>query len=125
MFDGMEFDWSMGTGEGVPPGVYLAEYVGHEPGENENGRFFRFGFKVLAGPQAGQKTSCMADAGRRPSPKNKLGRVLNGLAGRTLAGGESFHPDLAKGKSYTIVVTQGPNGGGTRVDNILPSQQPQ
>lgn len=113
------FDWSMGTGEGVPAGVYLATYDGHEAGENENGPFFRFRFTVVSPAAfAGQQTSCMADK-RKPTPKNKLGRTLNGLALKTLAPGEPFHPDQAKGKRYTIVVDKGPNGGGTRVEKIL------
>jgi hypothetical protein len=120
-----DFDpFKMGSGQGVPAGVYLAEYVGHDTGENDKGRFFRFNFKVTAGPHAGQTTGCMADAARTPTPRNKLGRALNGLAMRDLADGERFHPDAAKGKPYTIVVKKSdqPNGG-TWVDTILPPQQ--
>lgn len=113
------FDWTMGTGEGVPPGVYPALYDGHDEGENDKGPFVRFWFVVESGTHAGQKTSCMADK-RKPSPKNKLGRTLNGLALKTLAPGERFHPDQVKGKRYTIVVDKGLNGGGTRVEKILP-----
>jgi hypothetical protein len=125
MIDGKEFDpWVMGSGQGVPAGVYLAEYVGHEGGENDNGRFFRFNFQVTAGPHAGQTASCMADATRPASPRNKLGRMLNGLAMRELAPGERFHPDTCKHKPFTIVVKKSdkPNGG-TWVDTILPPQQ--
>ncbi len=125
MSDGNEFDpFKMGSGQGVPAGVYLAEYVGHDAGENDNGRFFRFNFRVTAGPNAGQKTSCMADSSRPPTPRNKLGRMLSGLAMRDLADGERFHPDAAKGKLFTIVVKKSdkPNGG-TWVDTVLPPQQ--
>ena len=125
MSGGNEFDpFVMGSGQGVPAGVYLAEYVGHETGENDNGPFFRFTFRVTVGPQAGQTAACMADAGRPPSPRNKLGRTLNGFAMRELVSGERFHPDTCKGKAYTIVVKKSdkPNGG-TWVDTILPPQQ--
>jgi hypothetical protein len=116
--------FTMGSGQGVPAGVYLAEYVGQDTGENDNGRLFRFNFKATTGPHAGARVSCMADASRPPTPRNKLGRTLNGLAMRDLADGERFHPDAAKGKLFTIVVKKSdkPNGG-TWVDTILPPQQ--
>ena len=99
MSNGKEFDpFMMGSGQGVPAGVYLAEYVGHETGENDKGPFFRFTFRVTVGPQAGQTAACMADAGRPPSPRNKLGRTLSGLAMRELAVASGSTPTPARAR---------------------------
>ena len=127
MSDMMEDGFVMGSkASGVPAGPYLAEFVGYEPLETQKGPAWKWSWKITAGPLAGQHATCLTDRadsqGRPmvPRPSNKFGKLLNGLAGKTIGEAERFNPKTCVGKPYTIIVEAGPNGGGTRVVTVAP-----
>lgn len=106
---------------GVPVGNYSGSFAGVEttPANTEKGYppGLRWKWVVGAGPCAGQSVSRVT--GTAPSPKNSCGKILSGLLGRALKEGEAIDPDHYLGKQYLLVVAPG-QGGGTRVEAVLP-----
>jgi hypothetical protein len=103
---------------GVPPGTYFAMFTGREPCTTSKGDTVKWIWTITSdGPHKGMKASCFIDK-MNPTPNNKLGRVLNGLAGRTLAEGERFNPNSVVGQLYVITVTLGKDGKGSRVETV-------
>ncbi len=108
----------MGDATGVPAGTYFATFAGREPCTTSKGDTVKWSWTITTdGPQQGMKASCFIDK-MPPTPNNKLGRILKGLAGHDLAPGESFRPNDAIGKSYLITVSKGKDGKGTRVESV-------
>jgi hypothetical protein len=113
-----------GSGGGVPPGTYFGTFSGRAPATTSRGETVKWAWTVCEGEHKSMIATCFIDRvdanGRvaKPSPNNKLGRVLNGLAGRTLAAGEKFNPNSVIGQKFMIVVTTGKDGKGTRVDSV-------
>lgn len=117
------------SGQGVPPGIYKAEFATVDPvPENKKLGYnpaFKFSFKVVE-DSSGAKTHAGASAtrvpsGASPTTKNGLGKFLAELTGVPLAPGVDYDAEISKcfGKHYTIVVKQGEKGG-TRVDTVMP-----
>ena len=105
----------------VPSGNYRAEFLGAEPMKpNDYGTSARFTFRVLKGEHAERTTSCLASIDRPPSARNKLGKILGGLAGKAIEAGEKLNSDDFVGQEYLIAVVENKNGN-TSVDTILPA----
>jgi hypothetical protein len=106
---------------GVPVGNYTAKFAGVEPApanpEKGFGPGMRWKFTIDGGPHGGQIASRVT--GPTPSPKNGCGKMLSGLVGRALKEGEQIDPDGYVGRRYMVVVAAG-QGGGTRVEAIVP-----
>lgn len=100
---------------GVPAGSYLALYEGVEETSNEYGNGLRWMFQVTGGPHKGSRTSRITSD--NPTPKNACGRMLAGLAGKTLTPGEDINLEAFVGKTYLVVVSN-TDGGGTRIDSV-------
>jgi hypothetical protein len=106
---------------GVPAGSYFATFDGYEPVTTAKGDTLRWSFTITSGgPCKGQKTGVFIDR-MPPRASNKLGRMLNGLAGRPLAEGETFNPKSVIGRTYVVIVTAGKDGKGTRVESVSPT----
>jgi hypothetical protein len=109
------------TSGGVPAGNYTGSFVGVEPAppntEKGYGPGVRWKFRIDAGPHSGQTTSRIT--GPEPSPLNACGKMLAGLAGRPIQPGDQIDPEQYLHKRYMIVVAAS-QGGGTRVDTIIP-----
>ncbi len=110
----------VGSG-GVPVGNYQATFAGVEPtpanAEKGYGAGLRWKWTITSGPQSSQTASRITSPS--PTPKNSCGKMLSGLLGRALAEGEQIDPDLFVGKPFMVVVAAG-QGGGTRVEAIVP-----
>ena len=109
--------FTMTSASGVPVGAYVAEFSTVEDHESTVGPGLKWSFRIVAGPHVDAITSCITDC--KPTTKNKLGRLLNGLAGKTLGDGESINIDTYIGRRYTIIVSA-PEGKGSRVETVAP-----
>ncbi|MBX9654743.1 hypothetical protein K2Y11_14095 [bacterium] len=109
---------TIGAG-GVPAGAYTARFVSVEPTPADPQKGYGPGLKwtweVIAGAQAGQKTSRTTTA--TPSPKNAAGKIISGLLGRPLQTGENIDTGGLIGRPYLIVVAEGQTGT-TRVESV-------
>jgi hypothetical protein len=104
---------------GVPPGTYRARFTGAENSDHPDfGPGVRFGFEVLAGPHRGEKVSRITAC--NPTPRNSAGRILAGLAGRTLTADELIDSDDFVGRQYDVEVEAADNGA-TRVASVAPA----
>lgn len=118
-----DFDFSGGftmgdaSGPPVPYGSYVATFDGFEPTTTSKGDTLKWTFTVTVGEHAGHKAAVFIDPGK-PTPNNKLGRMLNGLAGKTLSCGENFNPRSVVGKPYKLTIIPGVKGTGMQ---IIPS----
>ena len=118
----MEFLISNGVSS-VPAGVYRATYISVEETDPhpEYGRGVRFRFKVTSGEYDGQEASVICGIEKPPTPKNRLGKILGGLAGNPVQPGQSINAELFIGKSYMIQVGPAPSGTGTRIETVIPN----
>ncbi len=104
---------------GVPAGAYEGEFVGVEPSpENEYGPGLKWSWKIIKGDHAGR--IAIRTTGTNPSPKNACGKIIDALAGKTLAEGEDFKPKQFVGRKYMVIVQAGDKGG-TRVETVAPA----
>lgn len=100
---------------GVPPGSYLAKFIGTEPSDGgQYGPGIKWSFEIVSGRYAGQKI-CRT-TGLLPTLKNGCGKMLIGVSGKAIEGEEI---DLAQfiGRTYLIVLVQRPEGG-TSLDSV-------
>ena len=102
---------------GVPAGSYFATFDGWKPTTTAKGPTNIWSWTITAGPYKGQKATCFLDP-VTPKRTNKFGRILSGLAGKPLSGGDRFNARAVIGKTYMVVVTTGKDGKGTRVDSV-------
>ena len=118
----MEFQVSSG-GSSVPIGMYRATFAGHEatPNHPEYGRGVKFIFKVTGGDHDGEDATVICGMEKPASPKNRLGRILGGLAGNPVQAGQTVTVDQYVGKVYLIQVEAAPSGTGTRIATVLPA----
>lgn len=125
----MKFASAQEGGQGVPPGIYKAVFEGVTPQPENVEKGYkaghRFGFKVAEGPHLGATPSRVL-GGDRPKRTNgrwnNLGVFLSELTGVPLTAGVEYDVEPCIGKTYTIVVKQGAEGGGTRVEAVMPVQ---
>ena len=106
---------------GVPEGSYLAKFVKVEPTTNNLGDCLKWTWQITSGPCAGQTPSCIS--GNSPTPKNKCGKILSGMTGKSLNTGEELDTSSLIGQTFLIVIGKGDNGG-TFVDSVTKSPTP-
>jgi hypothetical protein len=99
---------------GVPPGSYVARFLGAEPRESQFGPGLLWQFEVASGQQAGAKATGMT--GSEPTAQNKCGRFLAAITGKPLSVGESVDLTAFVGRPYLIVVEK--NDKGSRVATV-------
>jgi hypothetical protein len=118
----MEFQVSSG-GSSVPVGMYKAVFAGVEvtPDHPEYGKGCKFTFKVNGGDHDNEEATVICGMEKPASPKNRLGRVLGGLAGNPVQAGQRVTVDQYVGKVYLIQVETAPSGTGTRIATVLPA----
>ena len=118
----MQFAITAG-GSSVPVGMYKAKFAGVEetPPHVEYGAGVKFRFTIINGDHAGEETSVICGTAKPASPKNRLGRVLGGLAGNPVQPGQTINVETLVGREYLIQVESAPSGTGTRVGTIMPS----
>jgi hypothetical protein len=100
---------------GVAEGSYLAKFVGVEPTTNSIGPGLRWTWEIATGPLAGQATGCTSST--NPSSKNRCGKIVSGMLGKSLTTGEELDLSTLTGQTFLIVVRAGDNGG-TYVDSV-------
>ena len=118
MFD--SFTFQSNTFDCVPEGNYQAEYVGNEEITSkfsEDGKAIAWRFKVVDGPNTGKVVSLVS--GRTPTAKNKCGKTISSLIGKTPNVGDSVTIKDFIGKRYLVVVKKNDNGDGTKIDTVV------
>ena len=118
MFDNFTFQAS--SFDSVGEGNYNADYIGNEEIASkygEEGKAIAWRFKIVDGVNAGKVVSLVS--GTKPTAKNKCGKTLIALLGKTPANGESVNIKDCVGKRYLVVVVKNENGEGTKVDTIV------
>jgi hypothetical protein len=115
--------FTVSSGSCVPPGFYAASFLGCEETEvhPEYGRGVRFKFRITGGEQEGAQASVICGLEKAASPRNRLGRVLGGLAGAPVAPGMTISVEQYIGRNFLISVQQVGSGQGTRIETIVPS----
>jgi hypothetical protein len=104
---------------GVPPGSYIAKFVGFEekPGfEGKPGLLWTC--EVASGPFTGSRPTGFTPL--EPSAGNKCGRFLAGVLGRMPGVGETTDLTPCVGKPYLIVVEATDKGGSKIVSITAP-----
>jgi hypothetical protein len=103
---------------GVPPGSYLAKFVGIEETHNqEYGAGIRWIFEIVTGPHKGGRPPRTTSP--NPSLKNGCGKMLSGITGKPLIPGEDHDLEPFIGKTYLIVVVA-TESGSTKIDSVSP-----
>lgn len=100
---------------GVPEGSYLAKFTKVEPTTNNFGTGLKWFWEITTGPQVGQSTICTTSD--NPTPKNRCGKILSGMLGKSLNTGEEFDTAAMLGQTFLVVVRKGDTGG-TFVDSV-------
>lgn len=104
---------------GVPPGDYLAAYLGVEDTNHiDYGPGLRFQFEVTEGEYAGRKVSRYAPP--QPTLGNITGRIIAGLVGRVLRRDEELDIEQYVGQEYRVTV-EATEKGSTRVAKVAPT----
>lgn len=104
---------------GIPVGQYKVQFIGLEPAKSSQyGDGLRWKFQVCEGPLTGAFTARQTAVA--PTPGNSCGKMLSGVAGKTIVMDESVDLDLFIGQVYRVLVTD-PDGRGSRVEAILPA----
>ncbi len=107
------------TSPGVPVGGYQGVFVGVEATENQYGQGLKWQWRITSGEHSGKIVQRIT--GASPSPKNACGKMLAALAGRMLTAGEPVDLAAYADRTYTIVVSSGGEGSGTRVETVTPA----
>ena len=117
----MSYEFEFSAGEGVPAGMYKGRFDRVESREkNEHGESVRFVWIVAEGDHKDGIATRICGVDRKPTPKNALGRILAGLAGRSVEIGEKITADDFIGNEYLLQVADAPGGTGTRVETVMP-----
>jgi hypothetical protein len=118
MFDNFVFQAS--SFDSVPEGTYNSEFIGTEEIASkygDDGKAIAWRFKILDNGNAGKVVSKVS--GTKPTPKNKCGKTLIALLGKTPGVGESVSVKDCVGKRYALQVVKNPNGDGTIIENVF------
>ncbi len=107
----------------VPAGAYPAKFLGYKATTTKSGDALLWEWTITSGSEAGKIASAFTNPPSEtpPTVSNALGKILAGLAGRSLTGGDIFDPETCVGKAYTVVVAPGPKGGAACVRTVVPT----
>jgi hypothetical protein len=103
----------------LPPGSYFATFESVVPYSNDKvTNKLRWVWKVVSGPQTGREATALTD--QKLTAGNHAGRLVSGMAGRSLQSGEDVSALLGSfiGKKYLVTVASGPKGGKPSVQNV-------
>lgn len=120
----MDDEIEVSHGSGPPPGAYHADFDGIMPSKDDDpnsekyGPSWKFVWTVAQGPQAGVQATRIT--GTKPTAGNAAGKLLAGLCGGSVAGGQRLKWRDAIGKRFLIVVEATQSGKGTRVVSCVP-----
>jgi hypothetical protein len=106
---------------GVPEGSYLARFANVEPTTNALGDGLKWSWQITSGAQSGQTVGCISSSS--PTAKNKCGKILSGMMGKSLNAGEECDTSSLIGQTFLIVVGKGDNGG-SFVDSVTKAPTP-
>jgi hypothetical protein len=106
------------SAEAIPPGQYLAKFVGVEETEHaEFGPGLAWKFQILEGPEHGRTVSRVTAP--EPTEKNSCGKMIRALAGSRKV--TEVDSDEFVGQHYQILVGENAAGTSTRVESALPA----
>ena len=100
---------------GVPEGSYLAKFTKVEPTTNALSDGLKWTWEITSGPSSGQTSS--STSSDSPSAKNRCGKIVSGMLGKTLPNGEELDTNSLIGQIFLIVVRKSESGG-TYVDSV-------
>ena len=103
--------------QGIPAGIYEAEYLGGEVIETAIGKAYSMRFKVIGGDFDGKITSRLVNHSAS-SPKSNVAQMFSALAGKTPAEGLTVNDEEYVGAKYQILVKAKENGY-TQVAEII------
>jgi hypothetical protein len=101
----------------LPSGAYTARFVGVESSNHpEYGAGAKFSFEVVGGEFHGRKISVTGPP--NPTPKNKTGRLINSLLGKSHSPGQDADVDQCVGREYQILVGPTRSGDSTTIIEV-------
>jgi hypothetical protein len=106
--------------EPLSSGAYLAEFVSVTPFSNDKIQDrWRWVWRVTTGSQSGRDATALTD--QKLTPQTHSGRLVSGMAGRSLVAGEDVSAllDSFKGKRFMVTVQAGPKGGKPSVQTVF------
>lgn len=113
-------DMTVAESSGPPAGLYRAEFQGvTQTTHAEYGDGALFTWKLIEGEHKGKIAARTCKP--VPSAKNVTGKLVAGLVGGQLSGGQKVSLASCVGKVYTIVVGLAQNGTSTRVESCIAS----
>ena len=113
------FSFEITQGGGPPAGNYKAKFVGVEQHDHEQyGPGLRWKWEITEGPQAGVIASRITSP--NPTTGNAAGKLIAGMTGQTLAGGQNISVKECVGQPFMLSVQQTKSGSGTRVESAMP-----
>ena len=114
------FTFQKSAFESVPEGNYNGVFIGNEEitsKYNDDGKAIAWQFEITDGVHAKKKVSCVS--GTKPTAKNKCGKTLIALLGKSPPNGESVNVKDCVGKRYVLQVVKNDKGDGTRIETIM------
>jgi hypothetical protein len=120
----MDDEIEISHGSGPPPGAYACTFDGIQPSKADDpnlekyGPSWKFVWTVADGPHKGIQATRIT--GTKPTAGNACGKLLAGLAGGAVAGGQRMRWRDAIGKKFLVVVEPTASGKGTRVTSCVP-----
>jgi hypothetical protein len=114
--------FTVAAGGGVPVGIERGIFSGAEeaPPHADYGIGMKLNFTIAGGTHDGMETSTIVGIKKPPTPQNRLGQLLGGLAGSPVQAGQQISLEPFIGKTYLLTVEAAPSGKGTRVGTIMP-----
>jgi hypothetical protein len=108
----------------LPIGSYRGPLKAVERTEHpEYGAGVCFKFVVEHGAESGQEVGVTCNSEKPPTKKNKLGRILGGLAGHVLQPGEAIDATRYVGKKFIFMVGHSEDGANAVVTSVVPDTE--
>lgn len=109
-------------GSGPPPGAYSGRFDGiFTTTSDQYGPGWKFVWTVENATYAGVQATRIT--GAKATASNAAGKLIAGLTGGNVAGGQRLKWRDAIGRKFLIVVEATPSGKGTRVVSCVPVAQ--
>lgn len=114
--------FTVAAGGGIPVGIYKGILIAADdaPPHADYGIGMKLAFRIVGGEFEGMETSTIVGIKKPPTPQNRLGQLLGGLAGSPVQAGQEISLERFFGKTYLLTVEAAPSGKGTRVGTIMP-----